>query len=119
MEKTLLIVPFKISASLGAGVVAVVTQQLPNDGDFEIREVRTTGTSNIFITATVNNAIVTQLASWNAGLIGAGQNGLKLFDPWILARNSTIQMQYENLTGGAVSAFELQLIGYKIWKSPI
>lgn len=92
------------------------TQQIniSNDNDFELREIRTTGTSGVFLTVQYATGEQMSNISLNAGLIGAGQNALKLLEPVMIPRNSQLSVLVDNQSGGGVTNFEVEFWGIKI-----
>lgn len=103
------------SASILAGATDNKIVNIANDYDFELKEIRTTGTNNLRATLKDTNGELFSNQSINLGLVGSGLNGYKIFDSVIIPANTQIECLFDNQTGGAISAAqEIQLWGYKI-----
>lgn len=84
-----------------------------NDYDFELREIRTNGTSGVLISLSYATGENISNIAINTSFVGNGQNALKLFEPVLIPRNSQITVTWANSSGGAVIQ-EIQFWGYKV-----
>lgn len=114
MFKKLFIYACRVAGSLGAGSVSTQVINIANDSDFELKEIRTTGTNLVNFSISYATGENMSNISLNTGLIGAGQNALKLFDGVVIPKNSQLTVLIDNQSGGAVSNYEVQLIGFKL-----
>lgn len=112
--KQLFCYAFRNAGVLAAGASANNQIDIGNDADFEVKEIRTTGTNGMRVTLSESGGENYSNIAFNAGFVGTGQNALKLFDRWVIPANTTINALIDNQTGGGVTDFEIQIWGYKI-----
>lgn len=88
---------------------------ISNEHDFVLKEIRTTGTSNLLLSLAGLNGDQWSNQSFDAGLVGAGVNGVKFFDiEYVLPAGSQIEAVFDNQTGANITTTkEIQLWGYK------
>jgi|GEM_PF-3817084 len=114
MFKKLFVYACRVAGSLGSTSTSTQTINIANDSDFELKEIRTSGVSGVMITISYATGENMSNISLSSGLIGAGQNALKLFDQLIIPKNSQLTVLVDNQSGSATSNFEVQLIGFKL-----
>jgi hypothetical protein len=95
-----------------------VTLEVKIDPDcaFEVDEIRTTGTSKVYVELKNSAGISLCNSPFNAGLIGAGNNRLMFPMPLRFSGGKTIQAVLTNNTGSNLTDFDISFIGRKIYK---
>lgn len=103
-------------ASTSDGASNTTTLTLGSDANFQLNEIRTTGTGNVRVQIKETSGNQFSNSPFNANVIGAGQNGYKLSEPVILEKGTQIDVTITNNSGSTISAnnFEVDLIGYKL-----
>jgi hypothetical protein len=92
------------------------TLTLGSDYNFEVAEIRTTGTGNVRVQIKETSGNQFSNSPFNANVVGAGQNGFKLPERVVLEKGTQIDFTITNNSGSTISAgnFEVDLIGYKL-----
>ena len=106
----------KSASTIGIGATDKQMISISNDHDFHLKEIRTSGTTNVRASLANANGEQWSNQSLNLGLVGSGFNGLRLMDrEMIIPANTQIETVFDNQTGaGITAAQEIQLWGFKI-----
>lgn len=106
------------AATIGIGATDRQVISIANDHDFILKEIRTSGTSNVRASLANANGEQWSNQSMNMGFVGTGFNGLRLYDrDFVIPANTQIEALFDNQTGGGITAAqEIQLWGFKIPK---
>lgn len=102
------------AASIGSGSQSIQTINISNESDFQVTDIRTSGIAGVFISVANSTGELLSNLSFNSGLIGSGLNGYRLPEVFVIAKNSSLQVTFDNQSGGVVTNQELQLIGFKL-----
>lgn len=105
-----------VFASLIDGSSTTTTITLGSDADFELHEIRTTGTNNVRVQIKETSGNQWSNSPFNANVIGTGINGFRLAVPFVISKATQLDVTITNNSGSTIGAnnFEVDLIGYKI-----
>ncbi len=101
-------------AAIAIGASGTLTIRIPTGVDFILKEIRTTGQLNLYITMQTSDGYLFSSAAFNAGCVANNatvSNPLKFDKPYIIKGGTEITVSYNNLSGAAITFFEIQLWG--------
>jgi hypothetical protein len=101
-------------AAIGVGVTGNLFIRIPTGKDFLLDEIRTTGQLNLYLSLQTSDGYLFSSNAFNAGCIAnhaTSQNPLKFDRPYRIKGGTEITITYNNLSGGALTFFEIELWG--------
>lgn len=103
-------------SSVADGSSTTTTLTLGSDADFQLAEIRTTGTSKVRVQIKETSGNQFSNQPFDAAVVSSGNNGFKVVEEVILPKQTQLDVTITNNSGGTVaaSAFEVDLIGYKL-----
>jgi hypothetical protein len=103
-------------ATIAGGATGNLFIRIPTGKDFMLDEIRTTGQVNLYITLQTSDGYLFSSSAFNVGCLAnnaTAQNPLKFPRAYRIKGGTEITINYNNLSGGVLTYFEIQLWGKK------